>query len=123
MNGGVGYVIRRRRPPDPCPLSFSQQRLWFLDQLSPADPTYNIPYAMTVHGVLDVPALQQSLNAIVGRHEILRTAFEDVGGTPLPVVADHWRVELKQFDLRSLPEDERERKAKLLLKKEASRGF
>ncbi len=123
MNGAAGYAIRKRRPSDPCPLSFSQQRLWFLDQLSPADPTYNIPYAMTILGALDVTALQQSLDAIVGRHEVLRTAIEDVDGKPAPVVADHWRVELQQLELRSLVEDERQRKAKLLLKKEASRGF
>ena len=121
MNGAVGYAIRRRKPSDPCPLSFSQQRLWFLDQLSPADPTYNVPYAMTIRGSLDVRALHQSLDAVVGRHEILRTVFEDVGGAPVPLVADNWRVELKQFDL--LLEDERERKAKILLKREASRGF
>jgi len=119
----VGYEIRRRHAGDPCPLSFSQQRLWFLDQLSPGDPTYNIPYAMRIRGPLSVPALQQSLDAIVGRHEILRTTFDNVDGTPVPVIADHWHVELKQFDLRKLPAEDREARAGLLLKKEASRGF
>lgn len=122
-NGADGYAIRRRRPSDPCPLSFSQQRLWFLDQLSPADPTYNIPYAMTIRGPLDVSALERALNAILGRHEILRTTFNNVGGTPVPAIADTWNVELKQIDITALPESAREPKAKLLLKREASRGF
>jgi len=117
------YAIARRAPADPCPLSFSQQRLWFLDQLSPADPTYNIPYAMTILGTLDISALQKSLDAVVGRHEILRTTFDNVDGLPVPVVADPWRVELKQFDLRRLKPEERQAKARLLLKRESTRGF
>ena len=117
------YAIAKRAPGDPCPLSFSQQRLWFLDQLSPADPTYNIPYAMTIRGALDVAALQKSLDALVGRHEILRTTFDNVDGTPVPVLADHWKVELKQFDLRRLKPEERQAKARLLLTKLAYRGF
>ena len=117
------YAIARRAPGDPCPLSFSQQRLWFLDQFSPADPTYNIPYAMTIRGPLDVSALQKSLDFLVGRHQILRTTFENVGGLPVPIVADPWKVELKTFDLRRLKPEERGAKARLLLKKESFRGF
>jgi len=117
------YAIARRAPGDPCPLSFSQQRLWFLDQLSPADPTYNIPYAMNLRGPLDVAALQKSLDALVGRHEILRTTFDNVDGLPVPVVANPWKVELKQFDLRRLKPEDRQPKARLLLKKESTRGF
>jgi hypothetical protein len=122
-NPKADYAIRRRSPEDPCPLSFSQQRLWFLDQLSPADPTYNIPYAMRIRGPLNVPALRRALNAIVERHEVLRTTFDDVAGLPVPVVLDRWNVELKEIDLRDLPEADRERKAKLLLHKEACGGF
>jgi Condensation domain len=117
------YAIAKRAPGDPCPLSFSQQRLWFLDQLSPADPTYNIPYAMTIRGALDVSALQKSLDALVGRHEILRTTFSNLDGMPVPSVVNPWKVELKQFDLRRLKPEERQYKARLLLKKESMRGF
>jgi hypothetical protein len=122
-NGTASHAIPRRRPGEPYPLSFSQQRLWFLDQLAPGDSTYNIPYAMTIRGPLDVLSLQRALDAIVGRHEILRTTFDDVGGMPVPVVANSWKVELKQIDLSSLPQAERGEKAKSILKKEASRGF
>jgi Condensation domain len=122
-NGAVGYAICKRRPSDPCPLSFSQQRLWFLDQLSPADPTYNIPYAMTIQGPLDVPALQRSLNAVIGRHEILRTTFGEVDGLPVPVIADRWNVELKLVDLRYASERDCQSQTNLLLREQASRGF
>jgi hypothetical protein len=97
--------------------------LWFLDQLSPADPTYNIPYAMTIRGPLDIPSLQKSLDAVVERHEGLRTTFTDCDGTPSPVLATQWRVELKQFDLRRFSPESREIKCRLLLKHEAYRGF
>jgi len=117
------YAIAKRAPADPCPLSFSQQRLWFLDQLSPADPSYNIPYAMTIRGQLDVAALQKSLDALVGRHEILRTTFANVDGMPVPTVADPGKVELKHFDLRRLKPEERQPKGRLLLKRESMRGF
>jgi hypothetical protein len=117
------YAIAKRAPGEWCPLSFSQQRLWFLDQLSPGDPSYNIPYAMTIRGPLDVASLQKSLDAVVGRHEILRTTFNNVDGTPVPVIAEHWKVELKAFDMRRLKPEERHGKARLLLKTEACRGF
>lgn len=115
--------VARRRVSEAYPLSFSQQRLWFLDQLSGADPTYNIPYAMTIRGPLDIPSLQKSLDAIVERHDVLRTTFTDCDGTPSPVIATQWRVELKQFDLRRFPPEERQTKCGLLLKHEAYRGF
>ncbi len=123
MNGCAGYAIPRREPGDPCPLSFSQQRLWFLDQLSPADPTYNIPYAMTIEGKLYAEALQQALDAVVARHEVLRTVFKNVDGNPITAVIDDCRVPLRRVDLTTLPEAEREAKANLLVKREAGRGF
>ncbi|HEY0736592.1 MAG TPA: amino acid adenylation domain-containing protein, partial [Herpetosiphonaceae bacterium] len=58
------------------PLSFAQQRLWFLDQLTPHSAAYNVPLALRLHGALDVAALQSSLNALVARHEALRTTFQ-----------------------------------------------
>lgn len=117
------HPVARQRVSGAYPLSFSQQRLWFLDQLSRADPTYNIPYAMTICGPLDIPSLQKSLDAVVERHEVLRTTFTDCDGTPSPVIATEWRLELKQFDLRRFSQEERETKCRLLLKREAYRGF
>ena len=123
MTGAPAYAIPRRAATDPCPLSFSQQRLWFLDQLAPADPTYNIPYVMTIEGQLDISALQRALNAVVARHEVLRTTFKNIEGTPIPVLSDSGCVPLRQVDLTKLSEQDRDTRAKLLINEEASRGF
>jgi hypothetical protein len=120
-NSAVGYTIRRRSPSDPCPVSFSQQRLWFLDQLTPGTGVYNIPYVMRIRGPLNVEALYKSLDAVVGRHEVLRTVFLAPGGQPTPVMLKKWTVELKRFDLRHLPESEREAEADRLVTQEAAR--
>ena len=73
------------RPTDgrgPCPLSSAQERLWFLDHLEPDSPVYNIPKAIRLRGPLDVAALRRSLDAIVDRHEALRTTFTEDDGVP-----------------------------------------
>src|SRR2546421_11554411 len=75
--------IPRRAIPGPCQLSFAQQRLWFFNQLQPNSPIYNDPSAVRLVGPLDVAAIAQSLNAIVRRHEALRTTFAAVEGQPL----------------------------------------
>src|SRR5262245_56645307 len=68
------------------PLSFAQQRLFFLDQLAPGSPIYNIPRAVRLTGHLNARALGQSFEALVRRHEILRTTFTIVDGNPMQVV-------------------------------------
>ncbi|MCU0516902.1 MAG: condensation domain-containing protein, partial [Oscillatoria sp. Prado101] len=68
------------------PLSFAQQRLWFIDQLEPGNSAYNETTALRLQGVLNVPALERSLNEIVRRHEILRTTFATVGGEPVQII-------------------------------------
>src|SRR5262249_20106413 len=69
------------------PASFAQERLWFLYQLSPDSPFYNVPFALRLSGVLDVPALQASLDEIARRHESLRTKFKVVASQPVQVIA------------------------------------
>ena len=70
------------------PVSFGQQRLWFLDQLESGTAAYNIPYALRLTGALKVSALAQSLNHIVARHESLRTTFSALDAQPVQVIAE-----------------------------------
>src|SRR5262249_39933377 len=100
-------TIPPRQSTDAAWLSFGQQHMWFLDQLTPGTSTYNIPDAMQVSGPLHVEALEQALHAIVGRHEILRTHLASVDGNPVPLVDEHWKIKVSMFDVRSLPGPER----------------
>jgi amino acid adenylation domain-containing protein len=97
-------TIPRRASRDSAPLSFAQQRLWFLHQLEPESPGYNQPKAIRLNGSLDVRVLQQALDHIVARHEALRTTFVSVDGIPLQVIAESRAVELPVIDLRQWPD-------------------
>ncbi len=105
------------------PLSFAQQRLWFLNQLEPNSPLYNVPRALRLSGVLDAGALQQALRAIVARHEVLRTTFAVVDGEPVQVVAPTPSVPLPIEDLSSLPQSERQAQAWRRTREEGLRRF
>src|SRR5206468_3870013 len=90
-----------RRRADAVPLlSFAQQRLWFLDQLHPGSPAYNIPAAARLTGRLDTRALERSLNEIVRRHEALRTTFASGNGEPIQIIAPTQTAALETVDLR-----------------------
>ena len=105
------------------PLSFAQQRLWFIDQLDPGNSVYNFPVAVRLKGALNLAALEQSLNEIVRRHEALRTTFSMVDGQPAQVIASRLMITLPVVDLRGLPEAEREHEVQRLVVKEARRPF
>jgi amino acid adenylation domain-containing protein len=104
------------------PLSFAQQRLWFIDQLEPGS-VYNFPAAVRLKGQLNVAALKLSLNEIVKRHESLRTTFTTVDGRPVQVIAPLLTLALPILDLRELPETEREAEVQRLATNEAQRPF
>ncbi|WP_234790311.1 condensation domain-containing protein, partial [Mycolicibacterium fortuitum] len=93
-SGGRELLTPRQRPPV-IPLSYAQQRLWFLDQFEGGAATYNMPIAFRINGVLDRQALEAALDDVIERHESLRTVFVDVDGVPyqqvLPVQAGLWR--------------------------------
>ncbi|HEY0736197.1 MAG TPA: condensation domain-containing protein, partial [Herpetosiphonaceae bacterium] len=89
------------------PLSFAQQRLWFLDQLTPQSAAYIMPLAFRLHGALDVAALQSSLNALVARHEALRTTFQLHDGEPVQVIAPPQPLPIRVLDLQAQPAPER----------------
>ena len=111
----------------PLPLSLAQQRLWFLDQLAPGDPFYNIASATRMIGRLDPTRLQRAFNAILRRHEVLRTTFaqQDSAENMLPVlvIASDLTLELPIIDLTSLAPTEREECAQELMREEAARPF
>ncbi|WP_437630406.1 non-ribosomal peptide synthase/polyketide synthase [Sorangium sp. So ce854] len=109
--------------PRVLPLSFGQQRLWFLDRLEPGSPFYNIPAAVRVRGALDAAALEQSLRAIAARHEALRTAIVAVRGQPHQVVAPAPELALPLVDLAALGEAEREQRVARRAADEAQRPF
>ncbi len=119
----VPPIQRQSRESRVFPLSFAQQRLWFLDQFEPDTSLYNIPEALHIKGSLYQEALQQTLEALVARHETLRTTFVARDGEPVQVIADHQAVDLPCIDLRDLPEQEREAEALRLVREEAARPF
>jgi len=107
----------------PLPLSFSQQRLWFLDQLEPGTPFYNVPNAVRLSGRLDVAALAWSINEVVRRHEALRTTFAAVDGQGVQVIAPRLTLDLPLVDLSAFLQTERERLARRLTWQEAEWSF
>ena len=105
------------------PLSFAQQRLWFLHQMDPSNAAYNMPLAFRLSGQLDVEALQWSLDEIVRRHEILRTTFDVLDQGPVQLVAATGNLTLSVTDLSSLPPSVSEAEAEMLATEETQRPF
>src|SRR5215467_10964047 len=83
------------------PLSFAQQRLWFLDQLEPNSPLYNVPTVVHMTGALDIDALRHALDGLMSRHDSLRTRFVDAEGNPAQLVDGTLRLNLELHDLSS----------------------
>src|SRR2546421_1328693 len=109
--------------PAVLPLSFAQQRLWFLDQWEPNSPLYNVPLAMRLNGSLQLTVLEQSLNEIIRRHESLRTTFATVEGQPVQVIAPSLSLELLTVDLSAVALLEQESEVQRLTSDEAQRPF
>jgi len=104
-----------------CPASYSQQRLWFLHQLEPDLAAYNIAEGLRVTGPLDVAALEAALNAILKRHQVLRTTYASVDGTPMQVIGEENPIRLPFVDVSRSPEPEME--ANRLAREQAGRAF
>jgi amino acid adenylation domain-containing protein len=105
------------------PLSFAQQRLWFIHQLEPESAAYNIPYAVRLEGELDINALRQSLTEVVRRHEVLRTRYESRGGQAVQVIEEASEVEVREWDVSELGEGEREEESREIARREGGRAF
>jgi len=115
--------IAPREKKDHGPLSAAQQRMWFFSELQPGSAVYNIPFALRLQGELNIPALCAALDAIVLRHEILRTRFFAEGGSPVQVVAEAEPVALPETDLSGEPAAQREEILRRLLVEESRRPF
>ncbi|HKV06814.1 MAG TPA: amino acid adenylation domain-containing protein [Thermoanaerobaculia bacterium] len=128
--GGAGSpappLVPRPRSGD-TPLSFAQERLWFLDRLQPESPLYNLPLALELRGALSLPFLAASLEGIAARHEALRTTFrlvEDAAGSrPVQVIAPALGLTPLRVDLDGLPAALRSAEVLRLAREEASRPF
>ena len=94
-------AIRPRPDGNSAPLSFAQQRLWLIYQLDPASHLYNVPRAVRIRGKLNFDALEQNLNQIVSRHEVLRTTFVAGSDQPLQHILSSLRITVAQHDLSS----------------------
>ncbi|MDZ8052915.1 MAG: alpha/beta fold hydrolase [Aulosira sp. ZfuVER01] len=105
------------------PVSFGQQRLWFLHQFEPNSSSNNMPVVVRFTGNLNVAVLEESLREVVRRHEVLRTTFPAVNGKPTQVIATDVSLKLPVIDLQQVPEEQRETEAHILATKEAHQPF
>ncbi|HEV2734414.1 MAG TPA: amino acid adenylation domain-containing protein, partial [Longimicrobiaceae bacterium] len=124
--GSAGDVPASPRPmprDGAAPLSFAQERLWFIDRMLPGETAYHVPVLARVRGRLDAAALGRALSAVAARHEALRTTFEERGESAVQVVAAPAPVALPLVDLSRLDAAERERTARALADEEAARPF
>jgi amino acid adenylation domain-containing protein len=107
----------------PCPLSPAQKRIWFFEQLMPGVPLYNESEAVRLRGDLNVDALEQALNVVITRHEILRSTIEAKDGQPLVVVHESWPLRLKKVDVSTLGAAQRQGEVERLLIDEPGRPY
>ena len=123
QGASLDRVIPQRDKSRPLPLSFAQERLWFLDQLEPNNPLYNISMALRIKGPLNLKALELAFNEVVRRHESLRTTFSNESGQPIQIIHPASFAPLPIIDLRQLPIEARELEARRLSREEASFPF
>jgi amino acid adenylation domain-containing protein len=116
-------AIPRREKSMDAPLSFAQQRLWFLHQLDPGNAAYHLPICHPLTGQLNVAALESSLNEIIRRHEALRTIFIERDGAAVQIVSSSFGLALPLVDLSGLSESERDREVERLVNAGAAQPF
>ncbi|HEX8139754.1 MAG TPA: condensation domain-containing protein [Pyrinomonadaceae bacterium] len=122
-HGSSALIPRQSRTENFFPLSFAQERLWVVEQLQPGNPAYIISAAAGFNLPVKIAVLEQSLNAIVQRHEILRTTFPACHGKPVQRIASSMMLTLPVVDLRHIPEPYRAEQAAQLAAEQARRPF
>lgn len=123
LNYAKNKSIPRRKDADSLPLSFNQEMLWFLHQLAPESPVYNVPVAILLEGQLNVKALKQSLNQIRQRHEVLQTTFQMVEGQPVQEKVADLTLDLPIIDLQEFAESKQQELVQELAKQEGQCPF
>ncbi|MBG1264989.1 non-ribosomal peptide synthetase [Nostoc sp. WHI] len=113
-------LVSRKQP---LPLSFAQQRLWFLDQLEGGNCVYNVPFFWEISGFLNIAALEQAIKEIVQRHEVLRTSFCVVDESPIQVIHAHPQLTMQVLDWQQLTEENQLSKATQLATEELQQPF
>jgi len=116
-------AIRQASRDHELPLSYAQQRLWFIHQLIPDSAAYNLPLVVRLRGAVDISTLRQSLGEIIRRHEVLRTRFPSLSGRPIQVIDEPDDIELAILDVSGLCERERERLAQEVVALDLQRPF
>jgi alpha-ketoglutarate-dependent taurine dioxygenase len=116
-------ISSQRRMGQPFPLSFAQQRLWFLDQLNSGSNLYNEFTAIRLSGHLSHAALISSVNEVIRRHEILRTTFSMGEDEPQQIIKPVLRIAIPLIDLRLVEADEQRKKVREIIREESARGF
>src|SRR3979411_1042502 len=109
--------------PTAYPASFGQRGLWFLDQLEPGTAAYNMARAFRITGPLDIPVLTRAFEAIVRRHESLRTVFDSVDGEARQIVLSDMEVQIPVVDLTDIPQHDREKQALRIASEEGKKNF
>lgn len=120
---GASRIMRQKRESNYVPLSFAQQRLWFIHQLDPLSPAYNALSTLHLNEALNIVALEQALNEMVRRHEVLRTTFVTINGEPFQYISDEHQVNLQIVDLSELSPETRKVEARRLAHEEARQPF
>ncbi|MFB2983014.1 amino acid adenylation domain-containing protein [Microseira sp. BLCC-F43] len=123
VNGNSHQTISPRPNQEEVPLSFAQTRMWLLDQLEPGNPAYNCPTNIRLVGRLKKAALEQSINEIVRRHEVLRAKFPAVDGKPVQAIAPTLTLSLPMVDISHLPTLDKQAEVQKLAQEEAQRPF
>ncbi|MDZ3993046.1 non-ribosomal peptide synthetase [Pseudomonas sp. Teo4] len=119
LQGEIARVDRRQA----VPLSYSQQRMWFLWQMEPDSPAYNVGGMARLRGTLHVEAFERALQALIVRHETLRTTFPSIDGVPYQCVAEHSGLQLDWQDFSALPADARQQRLQQLADDQAHQPF
>jgi amino acid adenylation domain-containing protein len=115
--------IAKRSADSPAPLSFIQQRLWFIEQLTPGTPAFNIPLAVRLRGILNIELLHKALHEIIQRHETLRTGFASPQGTPSQLILPSADLQIPVVDLRAKPPDCKLQEVQKLVTEDCQRSF